>query len=280
MAITTLDGALAGMQPPRPLIKAITPTLVAGRPQSLWYLGGSPGVGLTPSTTTSGGVALSSSSALVAGQIPHYDPPGGSNSYLARFTGTATQAGLLLLCDRLLHCDYTTTSSGAISVTTTTAQTINTTTLPARDSNGATAGVGVLAALEIAAAVGSGTATPSISYTGTVNGSGQTGSMVFTYVASSALGAFYPFTLAAGDTGVASIQTLTLGVSMSSGNVALVLYRILAALELPGPLVPNAIDALTSGMPQLFNGTVPFLVFIPNTTTASYITGTYTETQG
>ena len=282
MAITTLDGALGGMQPPWAFAKTVTPTLVAGRPHSLWYLAGSPGVGLNPSHTTSGGVALSSTggwSSNVAGQIPHNNP-GSGNAYLGRLNAMAGQAGTLLLCDRLLHCDYTTTTSGVIVVTTTTAQTLNTTTLPARDNVGSTAGAGVLAALEIEAAVGAGIATPTISYTGNINGASQTGSLVDTYVASAAQGAFHRFGLAAGDTGVASVQSITLGVSMTSGNIALVLYRVIAALELVQAFVPNAIDALTSGFPQIFNGTVPFFVFIPNTTTACNISGTYLETQG
>ena len=40
MAITTLDGALAGMKPPQTFAKAPTGTLVAGRPVSLFYLAG------------------------------------------------------------------------------------------------------------------------------------------------------------------------------------------------------------------------------------------------
>ena len=278
MAITTLDATIAGAQPPVFITKAITPTLVAGRPASLWYLAGAPGAG-TLDTTTSGGVALSSTSAQVAGQIRHINP-GSGNSYLARLAATATQSGLLLLCDRLLHCGFQTSTSAAIVVTTTTAQTLNTATLPARDLAGGTTGLGVYAALEVSSATGAGAATPTISYTDTALGSAQTGAMQQAYVASSAAGAFYPFTLAAGGTGVASVQSVTLGVSMTSGTVGIVLYRVLAALEIVGPYVPNAIDALTSGFPQIYNGCVPFLVFIPNTTTASYISGSYVETQG
>ena len=38
MAITTLDGAIAGMQYPKDFSKAVTGTLVAGRLHSLFYL--------------------------------------------------------------------------------------------------------------------------------------------------------------------------------------------------------------------------------------------------
>jgi hypothetical protein len=279
MSITTLDGALAGMQPLRPFAKAVTPTLTAGLPQSLWYLAGNPGAGSAPGATTAGGTALSSSSALVNGQIPHTDPSSG-NSYLGRFSGVATQSGLLLLCDRLLH-DGANSAGSAISMTSTSAQTINTTTLPARDINGATAGAGVLAGIEISTATGS--SAPSSITLGYTNSGGTTGrsaTNINAAISSAPIGSFFPIGLQAGDVGIQEVTSLTLGSTWTSGALAIVLYRVLAALELPGNFIPNAIDALTSGFPQLFNGVVPFLIFVPNTTTASLVSGTYTETQG
>lgn len=277
MAITTQDGAIAGMQAPVSYGKNVTPTLVAGRPHSLWYLAGDPGAGLAPANTANG-VLLSSTSAMVNGQLYHIDP-GSGNSYLARFSGAASIPGTLYLCDRLMQVQGNSAGS-AIAVTTITAQTINSTTLPARDRTGTTAGDMVKWALEISSATGAGLATPSIGYTNQANVASKTASLYDTYVASSALGAFYRFGLQAGDTGIRSVQTLTLGVSMTSGNVALVAYRILASLELAGGNISNAVDMLTSGMPQFWAGIVPFLVFVPSTTTASNVSGTYVETQG
>lgn len=278
MAIATLDAALAGMQFPQPITKGATPSMVAGRPQSLWYLPGAPGVGLTPANTA-GGVALSSSSALVAGQIPHYDP-GSGNSYLAQFGAKATLPGTLMLCDRLMHVGGTSGGS-AISPTTTTAQTINTGTLPSRDRAGSANGDGIMWGLEIVVATGVGTgATPTLSYTNQAAASGKASTLIDTYAASSTIGAFYRFNLTAGDTGIQSVQTLTLNATMTSGTLALVAYRVLAELPLIAAFVGDSIDALTSGFPQLFPGTVPFLLFVPNATTAVSVSGVYSETQG
>ena len=277
MSIATLDGVLAGFKPPVPYAKVATPTLVAGRPHSLWYLAGSPGAGLTPANTA-GGVSLSSTSALVSGQLYHQDPVSG-NSYLGRFAASATQPGCLMLCDRLMQVGGNSAGS-AISVTTTTAQTINTGALPARDNTGTVNGVGVQWGLEIITATGAGAATPAIGYTNSGGTTTRTASVVDTYVASSAIGAFYRFGLQAGDVGIKSVESLTLSVSMTSGSIALVAYRVLACLELPGGFIPNAIDALTSGFPQEYNGVVPFLIFVPSTTTATNVSGTYVETQG
>ena len=277
MAISTLDGALAGMQAPQYFAKVATPTMVAGRPQSLWLLGGAPGAGLAIATTA-GGVALSSSSALVNGQIPHYDPVSG-NSYLSQFTAKASIAGTLLLCDRLLQCGGNSGGS-AISTTSISLQTINTGTLPARDRTGTTNGDTVLWGIEVQTATSTGTPTLTIGYTNQAGTSGQSAVNIDATVATSAIGAFYRLGLQAGDTGIRSIQNYTQSATWTAGTIGLIAYRVLQSLPLIAPFVADSVDALTSGFPQLWNGTVPFLIFVPNTTTASNIGGVYAETQG
>lgn len=278
MAITTLDGALAGMQPLRPFAKAATPTLVAGRPHSLWYLAGAPGPG-TMNSTTSGGLALSSSSALVNGQLPHYDP-GAGNSYLGRLSAGASQPGTLLLCDRLWHGSMV-IGGAVIAVTSTSAQTLTgVPAWPTRDVAGTANGDGVMIGVEVYAATGAGTPTLTMSYTNQEGTAGKSATNLDAVVASSAVGAFYRMGLAAGATGVQSVQSLTLSATMTSGNVGLVAYRILASLEITAANVSNAIDALTAGFQKIPNGAVPFFLFIPSTTTASSISGSYVETQG
>lgn len=270
MAITTLDGAIAGMQWPRYISKAATATMVAGRPQSLWALAGNPGAGAYD--TTLNGVTLSSTSAQVTGQINFVNPPSG-NTYLARLQGSATIAGTLLLCDRIWH-------NGGFTITSTTAQTITSPTWSARDANGSTNGDGILLGLEISAAAGAAAPTITVSYTNSAGTSGRTGTNSFATANSPTAGAFFPIGLAAGDIGVRSVQSLTLSVSWVSGTMNLVAYRPIAALEITAANTPNAIDAITAGFPRLYDGTVPFLVFIPSTTTASNISGQVIWTQG
>lgn len=270
MAIATLDAALAGMQPLRSFGKAITPTLVAGRPASLWGLGGNPGAGSFDNTLN--GVVLSSSSAMVAGQIPHTNP-GAGNAYLARLRGAATQAGTLLLCDRLWH-------NGGYTITSTSAQNSTTPTWPARDVAGSTNGDGVLLGLEISAAAGAAAPTITIAYTNQAGTGSRSATNYDATQNSPAAGTFYRIGLQAGDTGVRSVQSLTLSVSWASGTMNLVAYKVLAELDLTGAFVPNAIDAFTSAFQRIHDGAVPFLIFVPNTTTASNITGSYVETHG
>lgn len=267
MAITTLDGVIAGMQYPRSFAKAATPTLVAGRPHSLFYLAGYPGTAVVPTPGLTG-AALTT----YAGQIPFTNPVSG-NSYLARLQGQSTQAGTLILCDRLWH------NSGLV-MTVATSQTINSVTFPARDADGTTNGNEVLIGLEVYTATGAGVPTQTIGYTNQAGTSGKTAVGILPGVASSAVGAFYPIGLAAGDTGVRSVQTFQFSATWTSGSAGLVAYRELARLELTAANTPNAIDALTSGFPRLFDNTVPFLLFIPSTTTASNISGQVIWTQG
>lgn len=277
MSIATLDALLAGMRPQEYFAKLATPTLVAGRPHSLWYLGGIPGAGAA-AANTAGGVNLSSSSSLVAGQIRHVDP-GSGNAYLARLLASATIAGQLLLCDRLQQiCGNS--GGSALSVTSTSGQTINSSTLPARDNAGSTSGDGVLCGLEVAATMGSGTPALTLAYTNQAGTGSRAAANIDAVVTTSAQGAFHRFSLQAGDTGVQSVQTYTANATMTTGTISLVLYRVLAALELGAALVPSAIDALTGGFQQIFNGTVPFLIFVPQTTTATAVSGEYIETQG
>lgn len=277
MSILTLDAVIAGLQAKRAFAKVATPTLVAGRPQSLWQLAGIPGPGLAIATTATG-VPLSSTSAQVAGQIPHTDP-GSGNSYLADFAAQSNQIGTLILADRLLQCGGISTGT-AIATTSATAQTINTAALPARDNAGSTNGDGVLWAVEVQTATGAGTPTLTFGYTNQAGTSGQTATNIDTTVATSAIGAFYRMGLAAGDSGMRSVQTYTQSATWTSGTVGLIAYRQLAMIGLTLANASQALDALTAGMPQLFNGTVPFLIFVPNGTTAASIAGEYAEAQG
>lgn len=275
MAVTTLDGIFAGMRPPFAFSKAASATLVAGRPASLWSLAGAPGAGAFD--TTLNGVVLSSSSNIPAGAIPHYDPSSG-NSYLAFLQAIATQAGVLQVRDRLWH-------NGGYTITSTSAQTSTTPTWPSRcptsgiDDTPSTNGLGVKLSLEISGAAGAAAPTITCSYTNQAGTASRTGTNILATANSPAIGALYDIGLQAGDTGVRSLQSVTLGASWVSGTMNMVAWRLLASLPLQAGL-PNAADALTGLGTRIYNGCVPWLVFIPNTTTATLVQGTYTETQG
>ena len=265
MAISTRDGVLAGLRPPEDIYKVGAAT-VAGRFYSPFYVAGRPGAAAAPSPGI-GGAALTS----YAGQIPWTNPASG-NSYLARFAAACNTPGTLLVCDRLWH-------NSGIVVTQTTSQTVNSAAWPARDSAGTTDGANVMIGAEVSTVMGAGTPTFTMGYT---NSSGTAGRSIVTAAQSAtmAVGSFIPIQLAAGDVGVRSIQTWQQSASMTSGVYHLVAYRVLARLDLPLANVGNALDAISGGFVRLYDNTVPFLLWLPSTTTAPSLSGQLIVAQG
>ena len=76
------------------------------------------------------------------------------------------------------------------------------------------------------------------------------------------------------------MQSLTLSATWTSGTINLVAYRYISEVAIPGAFMRGEVDVLTGGRPTLYDGTVPWLVFVPNTTTATNVQGVYQETQG
>jgi hypothetical protein len=268
MAITTVDGVIGGFKPPQFIYKGLSGTLVIGRPYTPFYAAGIPSAAVAP-TPGIDGVAVTS----YAGQIPFTNPSAGQNTYLARFVAfPANQGGSITLADRLWH-------NSGINITSTSAQPIVSPTFPARDNNGSSNGEGVLLGVEVSSTTGAGTPGISVSYTSSNNTSG-TASNIFTVSASSPTGTFYPLSLASGDKGVKSIQSITLTQSWTSGTIHLVAYRPLVTVTSIAAGTSGVVDALTSGLPRMYDNTVPFLIFTPAATTSTGFVGTLTVTQG
>ena len=208
-----------------------------------------------------------------AGQIPFTNPVSGY-SYLQRLFAAATQPGTLYLLDRLWH-------NSGITITTTTGQTINSAAFPARDADGAVDGRNVLVGIEVSAATGNGSpvTNTTITYTNNLAAGSKTGT-ISSFPATAALGTFVPFELAAGDVGIKSVETLTLGTSYVSGTIHLVAYRKLASIALPTANVGGLLDMIGAGFPRLFDNTVPFLLWLPTATTAATVHAEMVVTQG
>lgn len=271
MAVTTLSQAATGALPPYDISKNGAAMKAAGVLHSLIYSSGSPGAAVAPSPGMAG-AALTS----YAGQIPFSNPIAGADTHLYRLSLTGTQPGKAILFDRLWH-------NSGIVITTTTAQTVNSVQWPARcvaggrlfDANGGF----IQVALEASSAIGGGAVSnTTISYTNQAGVAGRTGTMP-SWPGTAVAGTFVPFQLQAGDTGIRSVQSITLGTSYVSGAVHLVAYRRLADLPMQNANGGYAIDMCTGGLPQLPNDSVPFLVWHPSSTTAVSLNGSITFTQ-
>ncbi len=275
MAITSQDQLIAGMQPPQPLQKSASTPEAVGVPHSLFYFAGVPGAAVAPSPGING-AALTS----YTGQIPFVNPTGGNLAYLAQIVASCSQAGTLVIADRLWH------NSGVV-VTTTTAQSITFPGLPARDANGTTNGAGVLLGIEVstattnAAAISNMTAT----YTNSAGVGSRTATIPSTrpssgFPATAVAGTFVPFDPAAGDVGVRSVDAITLGTSLVTGAVHLVCYRVLAQVPISAANVGAILDATALALPQMYTDSVPFMFFIPTAASAFTVVGQLTYTQG
>lgn len=267
MAITTLDGIIAGMQPLQTFLKVGGTMEAAGVMHSLFYTTGLPGAAAAPSPGING-AALTT----YAGQIPFANPVSG-NTYLTSYSGAATVIGTLLLVDRLWH-------NSGVAVATTTAQAITSPTWPARDNNGATSGAGVLVGIEASGAttnVGA-VSNTTLNYTNSAGTDTRTGTL--TWPATAAAGTFVPFALAAGDVGVRSIQGVTLGTSYGGGAIHLVAYRVIARGSVIVAGGGFAQDAYALGMPRIYDDSVMSLLWLPSATTAATIQGSIGWSQG
>jgi hypothetical protein len=126
--------------------------------------------------------------------------------------------------------DYMWVNTGLV-VTTTTAQAITPATLPARDATGTTNGEDVMAGILVTTATTNAGAITNMtmSYTDSDGNAGNTATIA-SFPATAVAGTLIPFQLAAGDKGVRSVQSVTLGTSLVTGAVSLVLYRIVAGV--------------------------------------------------
>ncbi len=272
MALTTIAQVNANVVQSRDYVKSVSGTLVVGRPHSFWFTAGTPTAGVASTAGLTGEVLTTAT-----GQLNFTNALSG-NTYLSRFLANATQPGTLLLCDRLWQnqiSDLTLTSEQTFT---------SSVQIPARDANGTTTGAEVYAGLEIATVTGAGVPTLSFKYTNTAGTAGQIGANIVAPVASSIAGTFYPIGLAAGDLGVQKAQSITLSETWTSGAAGVVLYRVISRISIIGGLNAGPFifdnDAVSSGFQKMYDNSVPFFIFIPQTTTTANIYGACRWAQG
>lgn len=238
-----------------------------------WYCtskdGGFPGA-WSPGTPGVNGRATDGTQTADNGCIPIANPATGSN-FLTELIMQANVNHSHLFFDCLW------VNSGVV-VTTTTAQTLTTPTLPARDINGGTAGEGCMIAMLTttantnAAAIANAT----ISYTNSKGVAGRTARL--TAIAGSqitispVIGTITWFNLDAGDTGVSSIQSVTLGTSLVAGAVSFMICRDIASI---GTTIANVAAQKVLGAPgtRLYNGTCMLHCYLASATTATFCNG-------
>lgn len=205
-----------------------------------------------------------------AGCFPIANPSVGAN-YLTEVNMASAVNHTHLLFDVLW------VNSG-LAITTTGAQAITTPTLPARDINGTTNGEGCGIAILCTSAVGLAAvaSNATVSYTNSDGTSGRTATLS-SIVGSQApatpvIGTLIWFNLQAGDKGVRSIQSISLGTSWVSGSISLMITRDIATI---GTTIPNVNAQKIIGTPgiRLYNGTCLLHCNLASATTATFYAG-------
>lgn len=271
MAITGVDSLLANLIPyPQVFGKDSTTAKQAGTPHTPWYGTGIIGAGSAPT----GGLNGATFSGATAGAIPTPAAVTGETSKLAGVRMIQTgNVGLIWVVDRLW--------GNVPVVTTTTGQSVTSPTWPARDISASTAGAGVQLALECSSATGNGGAitNTTVTYTNSA-GTGSKTATLASFPATAPAGTWVPLSLAAGDVGVRSVQTVTLGTSYVSGQVHLVAYRLVAEIPTPGTNISTLLDWDQLGLPSVWDNSVLQLIYWPTGTAVGSVAGSLTYAQG
>ena len=202
---------------------------------------------------------------------PQLQNPASGSLYLNRLGITTSVAHFIDVWDLIWY------NTGAV-VTTTTAQTITmpATSKPARDNYGTTNGEGWIAGIYVTTATTNAGAVTNttISYTNSDGTAGRTGTIA-SFPATAVAGTLVLFQLAAGDRGIRSIESITLGTSYVAGAISVVLLRPLASVPNPVANVGGIMNKLTSDPTgiKLYNGTALWLSYTSSATTATTLAG-------
>lgn len=234
---------------------------IAGRGCSLWTYDGMPAGGAVPTVAAI-------PDRTTTGAIPFTAPGGSREKWLIGANITPLTAGVYLLYDRLFHI-------GGLSGTSTSAQTVQgSPASPALTRN--TGGAGNMAWYEVYTIIGTTSTTLTMTYTN----QGGTGSRTST-INIGATG-FREVTraqripLAAGDTGIQSIQSVQLSAStLTAGNFGITIAQPLAWIPVGFAGTAGWRDYTTGlpGIPAINPDACLGLMFIPSAATAPEVWG-------
>ena len=226
---------------------------------------GAPGA-WSPGTPGINGRNTDGTTAADLGCITVGNPTSGA-WYVRDFNISASQAGMFILADVLW------VNTGLV-VTTTTAQAITQPTLPLRDNLGTSNGHGIGAGILVTTATtnASPVTTITISYTNSTGTAGRTGT-ISSFPATAVIGTFVPFQLQAGDVGVRSIQSITLGTTLTAGAISLIAFNFLGTSPVTIANVGSIAFQKQLDL-RIQNGHCLLPFWLASNTTATNLTGT------
>ena len=236
---------------------------IAGRGCSLWTYDGTPASGAVP-----GAAAIPTRA--TAGALPFVAPSGGRDLHLIGASLTPITAGVYLLYDRLMHC-------GGLSGTVTTAQTVQGASPGTPPITRNTGGAGNMAWYEIYTAIGTSAPTLTMTYTDQ-DGNAATSTINIGATGFREVTRAQRIPLAAGDTGIRSIQSVQLTATTgTAGNFGITLAKPLAWLPVSTGGAAGWRDYTTGlpGIPTIDPDACLALMFIPAVAAAPELWGCF-----
>lgn len=260
MTITTMDGIVNGLNTAKQAFTfSPSATNVAGGWVNLQRAGvTSFGQMATPAAASSGGTLH------VQTDIGFYNmgAPAGTR-YLAKAEMTATQSGVIHIYDRVWSCS-------GFNGTLTTAQAVTGfPSLTRPDSNG----TGLAVWVECYTAIGATASNITVQYTNQAGTSGRN-TVSTAMITSMPANRMFPVPLQSGDTGVRSIQSITLSASTgTAGNFGVTLMKRIASIPVTLANVSNVQDFASLGLPSILDNTAINLIHQGTATSSGIILG-------
>jgi hypothetical protein len=245
-----------------PRVAGVAATVpIIGRGCSLWTYDGMPAGGAVPTVAAI-------PDRTTQGALPFVAPTGGRDLHLIGASITPLTAGVFLLYDRLFHI-------GGLSATSTAAQTVQgSPASPALTRN--TGGAGNIAWWEIYTIVGTSAAVMTMNYTNQAGTSGQTSTINIGTTNFREVTRAQRIQLAAGDTGIRAINTVTLSTTTGTvGNFGITIAQPLAWIPVGAAGTAGWRDYTTGlpGIPVINPDACLALMFIPGAATAPEVWG-------
>lgn len=261
MAITTRDQLIAALAASirQPFMKVGIAT-VAGLPHAFWRSSGFPAAAAAGPANGSGQANTSATQGALT------LPSQVNTSYLSGFDCCGTTQGTLMLFDRV--------AEWGVNAAVNTAQSMSAVTLPTR----ATSWTDMQLWLEVETALGATqTGNITIAYTDQGNAAGSTtlGQMA----ASAPIGRASAVPLAAGDTGVRSVTTVTL-TTASTGKFNAVLRKQLGSINIVGTGDSRNLGYPETDLEIIGSAACLELLWMPGTTNVPTVLGGFSVSQG
>ena len=262
MAITTMDQIAAGLAA-APISDVYCPpvtNVAAGFVNLQRAAVTSAGQMAVPAAASAGGT-LHAAGAAGFRNLP--DPVGGASRYLAQASVTLSSAGSLWFYDRVWSCS-------GLNGTLNTAQPVtNFPVLTRPDANGTDLEIWI----ECYTATGSTGVNVTVQYTNSAGVAGRN-TVATAHIASMPANRMYRVPLQSGDTGVKSIQSVTLSATTgTAGSFGVTLMKKICVAGSAVPNVPFTYDFAALGLPKITNGTALNIIHQATGTSSGVILG-------